>query len=195
MANIRQLKSGNWNVQVRLAGKLPRSQTFHTRNEAETWANALEGNARYLHPTFVEAGTDYANVVLGGRPSQKLFALQMGRLGKRPEFFKQVHKVSLQDLNNYKNKRLAEVSTTTTRDDLVKVMRVLRWYISEWKAKSGESLLDPCDGIVLPKARRARDTVITREQLAKLLEVMTPEMGEIAELAFETAMRRSEILR
>jgi len=195
MANIRQLKSGNWNVQVRIAGKPARSQSFHTLKEAEVWAQSQEGYLKFVHPPFAIAGLDYAKTVLGGRPSQRLFEMQMERLGKRTEFAKQVHKVTLQDLNAFKYRRLGEVSTTTARDDLVKAMRVLRWYIREWRAKSGIVLPDPCDGLVLPKPRRVRDAVITRDQLARLLEAMSPEMAEIVELAFETAMRRSEILR
>ncbi len=73
MANIRQLKSGNWNVQVRLAGKPARSQTFHRRSEAETWAKTNEENVKFVHPHFVEVGLRYAEVELRGRPSRELF--------------------------------------------------------------------------------------------------------------------------
>ncbi|KQB95499.1 hypothetical protein AL073_16815 [Loktanella sp. 1ANDIMAR09] len=195
MATIRQLKSGKWNVQVRLAGKPARSHTVHSRHEAEQWAQEQELPSKFVHPRLGEAGEEYARIVLGGRPSQELFTLQMKRFGNRQELTKPISKITLQDLNAYKIARLSEVSTTTVRDDLVKIIRVIRWYVSEWRARSGELLPDPCDGLVLPKARRARDTVITREQLALLLEAMTPMMAEVVELAFETAMRRSEILR
>lgn len=119
----------------------------------------------------------------------------MTRFAKRQELSKPISKLTLQDLNADKIARLSEVSTTTVRDDLVKIIRVLRWHISEWRARSGELLSDPCDGLVLPKARRVRDTVITREQLAQLLGAMTPSMAAVVDLAFETAMRRSAILR
>lgn len=195
MANIRQLSSGNWNAQVRLAGMRPRSQTFHSRKEAEDWAAGLEGVARYKHPSFKEAGLTYAKEILGGRPSKELFELQIIRLGRRPMFRKPIHNVSAQDLIKFKNQRLSEVTTTTVRDDMVKAMRVIRWYIAEWKAMSGEEIADPCQGITLPRPRRTRDHVVTRDQLAQLLTAMSPEMAVVVELAYETAMRRSELLR
>lgn len=54
---------------------------------------------------------------------------------------------------------------------------------------------NPCDYLTLPRPSRPRDKVITRGELKLLLENMTPEMAVVVELAFETAMRRSEILR
>jgi integrase len=75
------------------------------------------------------------------------------------------------------------------------IRRVLRWYINEWHADTGDTLLNPCERLTLPKARKVRETVVSREQLAAMMKVTTPRMAEIIELAFETAMRRSEILK
>ena len=195
MANIRLQKSGNWNVQVRVAGKPARSQTFHTQKEAKAWATKQESMINFRHPTLQQAGLSYCGSILESKPSRTLTELQFKRIGKRPEFAKPLDIVTLQDVNAYKEKRLNEVSGTTVRDDLMVIRRVYRWYIAEWFAKSGEELSNPCDRLVLPKARRARDTVITRDQLLLLLREMTPPMAQVVELAFETAMRRSEILR
>ncbi|AXI44254.1 site-specific integrase [Sulfitobacter sp. SK011] len=70
-----------------------------------------------------------------------------------------------------------------------------RWYCNEWFASSGETISNPCDRLELPKARKTRETVISRNQLAALLGEMTPLLRQIVELAYETAMRRSEILK
>jgi len=75
------------------------------------------------------------------------------------------------------------------------IRRVLRWYTNEWLARTGEELANPCDRLQLPKARKVRETVISRKQLGLLLDEMTPLMAQVVELAFETAMRRSEILK
>jgi hypothetical protein len=42
MANIRQLESGNWQVQVRRTGRPPTAKTFKTRADAARWARLLE---------------------------------------------------------------------------------------------------------------------------------------------------------
>lgn len=195
MANIRRMKSGNWNVQVRIAGKPARSQTFHSRDEAENWARNEESILSFKHPKFLEAGLEYCAQVLASKPSQRLSELQIRRIGLRTEFQKPVDAITLQDVNAYKQNRLSEVTSTTARDDLMMIRRVLRWYVDEWLARTGEELANPCDRLQLPKARKVRETVISRKQLGLLLDAMTPLMAQVVELAFETAMRRSEILK
>ena len=195
MANIRRLKSGNWNVQVRVVGKPARSQTFHTKSEALVWAQEQESVLNFQHPDLLSAGLVYCDTVLAERPSERLTRLQIKRFGNRSELSKPLNKLTLQDINSYKLNRLREVSTTTARDDLMMIRRILRWYIGEWMAQAGELLPNPCDRLTLPKARKVRETVISREQLAAMMKIMTPQMAEIIELAYETAMRRSEILR
>lgn len=103
-------------------------------------------------------------------------------------------KITLQDVNAYKQARLGEVSTTTCRDELLMIRRVFRWYIRELLADSGETLQNPCEHLTLPSANKPRDKVISREELELLLKNMSPSMAVITELAFETAMRRSELL-
>ncbi|MGJ5621264.1 tyrosine-type recombinase/integrase [Sulfitobacter sp. MF3-043] len=77
----------------------------------------------------------------------------------------------------------------------MKLRSMYRWYCNEWFASSGETISNPCDRLDLPKARKTRETVISRNQLAALLGEMTPLLRQIVELAYETAMRRSEILK
>jgi integrase len=75
------------------------------------------------------------------------------------------------------------------------IRRIFTWYIRELRAECGMEMNNPCEYLVLPKARKTRDKVISRAELKLLLENMTPEMAVVVELAFETAMRRSEILK
>ena len=99
MANIRLLSSGNWNVQVRVAGKPARSQTFHSRNDAEKWATKQESMINFRHPTLQQAGLSYCGSILEAKPSRTLTELQFKRIGKRPEFAKPLDRVTLQDVN------------------------------------------------------------------------------------------------
>ncbi len=195
MANIRQMKSGNWNVQVRIAGKPARSQSFHSRESAEIWAKNIESTLNFRHPEILEAGMMYCEQVLAGKASREQTEFLFNRLGQRQEFMRPLDEVTLQNVNAYKKKRLAEVSTTTVRHDLMKLRSLYRWYCNEWFASYGEVIANPCDRIELPKARKTRETVISRKQLEALLSEMTPLLGQIVELAYETAMRRSEILK
>lgn len=47
----------------------------------------------------------------------------------------------------------------------------------------------------MPKPSKPRDRVATRAELKLLLSAMSPQMAVIAELAYETAMRRGELLK
>ena len=80
MANIRQIKSGNWNVQVRIAGKPARSQTFHSRESAEIWAKNIESTLNFRHPEILEAGMMYCEQVLAGKASREQTEFRFNRL-------------------------------------------------------------------------------------------------------------------
>jgi len=54
---------------------------------------------------------------------------------------------------------------------------------------------NPVSDIALPKPDRSSDKVIRASELERLLEKLSPTMKLIVELAYETAMRRSEILK
>ncbi|MEY8096539.1 tyrosine-type recombinase/integrase [Falsihalocynthiibacter sp. S25ZX9] len=195
MASIRQLRSGNWNVQIRERGKPARSQTFHSERKARKWAAMNEGGYKFRHQTFYEAGMNYCNTILFEKASSRLKTLQIERIAKNKEFNVAMDEIRLKHLNAYRQMRLIRVSTTTCRDELMMIRRVFRWYLNEVRAERELIMPDPCEFLVLPKARKTRDKVISRTELKQLLEKMTPEMAVVVELAFETAMRRSEILK
>lgn len=164
MANIRQMKSGNWNVQARIAGKPAHSQTFHSRESGEIWAKNIGATLNFRHPQILDAGRQYCREVLGEKPSREQTEYQFRRFGQREEFLRPLNRVTLQHVNAFKQKRLKEVSTTTVRNDLMKLRSVYRWYCNEWFASSGEMIPNPCDSLELPKARKTRETVISRNQ-------------------------------
>ncbi len=195
MATIRKLKSGNWNAQVRSKGKLYASKTFATFNGAQKWSKRKEGDLGGLHALFIDIGHEYCQNVLFGKPSQYLSSNRIDRICKNPRLQKPMDAITLQDVNSYKQARLAEVSTTTCRDELLMIRRVFRWYIRELLAEKGVELSNPCEVLTLPRANKPRDKVISQTELDLLLTKMSPEMAVVTELAFETAMRRSELLK
>ena len=54
---------------------------------------------------------------------------------------------------------------------------------------------NPVSDIALPKPDKSSDKVISAGELRQLLNKLSPTMALIVELAYETAMRRSEILK
>jgi integrase len=195
MATIRKLKSGSWNVQVRRKGKLVASKTVGTSMLAKKWAKKKESELCRDRVFFIDAGEKYCHVVLSGKPSQKSTLQYVCRIAKHSSLQKEMYKITLQDVNEFKQVRLLEVHPTTCRDELLLIKRIFKWHIRELLAANNEFLANPCDNLSVPPPSKPRDRIISETELKLLLAVMTPMMATITELAFETAMRRSEILK
>lgn len=195
MATIRKTKAGTYNVQIRLKGKLHASRNFKTKEQATHWAASKEGAFKHKHPFFLDVGYAYCHEVLDRKPSQLLALNRIDRICNHHAMQQPVDKISLQDVNSFKLARLSDVSKTTCRDELMMIRRVFRWYIVEHHAKTSIMLKNPCDLITMPKPNKARERVVTRRELELLISAMSPQMAVIVELAYETAMRRGELLK
>lgn len=190
MANIRSLPSGNWNAQVRIKGKATQSKTFSTKADAESWANQLEAvTMDRKHHTIFTLGMTYCETMLKGKGSYDHALKIVEHLGKH--FWQPIHDITPQMINDFKIMRLKTVKPSTCRTQLAFMSRFFRF------AKRG-LLIDihnPVSDIALPKPDRSSDKVIHKTELDRLLAKMSPTMQLIVELAYETAMRRSEILK
>ncbi|WP_339546659.1 tyrosine-type recombinase/integrase [Pseudomonas sp. RA_35y_Pfl2_P32] len=190
MATFRLLPSGNWNAQVRIQGKSPQSKTFTTKAEAQSWANQLEAVTmdRKYH-TIYTLGMTYCETMLKGKGSYDHALKIVEHLGRH--FTQPIQDITPQMINDFKIMRLKKVKPSTCRTQLAFMSRFYRF------AKRG-LLIDihnPVSDIALPKPDRSSDKVISASELEQLLAKLSPIMKPIVELAYETAMRRSEILK
>lgn len=201
MASIRELSSGRYNAQVRRKGLKPLSKTFDTKDDAQRWAERIEGaisepNSKRERQepilTFRELGTRYCNSVLRGRPSQQITQRRIERMADHlPE---DVRTITKHNVNDYRLMRLEQVASVTCRDELQIIHRVYRWAHQELILDKSEHP-SPCTEITMPPASKPRNRVVTRAELELLLTALSPTMRLIVELAYETAMRRSEIVK
>ncbi len=193
MASIRQLKSGKFNVQIRLKGNKPLSKSFDSIEHAQQWIQEQEPqrpSPQSSTPTFWELSALYCTSIKSRRASHEIAYPRLKRIScQLPNL---VTDIKPQHINDYKNKRLLEVSGVTVRDEIQLVHRVIRWAISEFLL---ENILShsPCANIKLPKPSKPRSKVVTKEELNTLLALLSPTVKVIIELAYETAMRRTEI--
>lgn len=200
MPSIRKLPSGKYNCQVRSKGIKTQSKTFSTYKEAQTWGVLKEANLNINKPdletgaTFKDMGLRYMAAVLKGRSSEKEFRGKIERMSLHfPQPFNNITKW---DVNDYKHMRLDEVSSTTCRDELLALSRIFRWVRRELLIE----IHNPCQDIAFPKASKPRKKVVTKQEMALLLKDIeehsrSPHLPAAIELAYETAMRRSEILK
>lgn len=190
MANIRSLPSGNWNAQVRLKGKPAQSKTFPTQAQAQAWADQLEAVTKeHQTHTLYTLGMTYCETLLKGKGSYDHAIKIVDQL--YAAFPQSIHDITPQLVNEFKLKRLQTVKPATCRIQLAFMSRFFRF------AKRG-LLIDipnPVSDIALPKPDKSSDKVISAGELRQLLNKLSPTMALIVELAYETAMRRSEILK
>lgn len=194
MASIRKLKSGRFNCQIRKKGRKPKSRSFDSFQDAERWAEMEECKAsgnlqKFKDLTLPELGRMYLEQVLAGRPSQAQTQNRLDRIAERLNL--PISEITKWDIGDYKTNRLKSASGTTCRDELLLVRRLYRWARSELML----DILNPCDDVALPSAGKPRNKVITPEELKLLLDNVSVEMKPVIELAYETAMRRGEILK
>jgi integrase len=200
MASITKLPSGKYYCQVRLRGKMPLYKSFASRTEAAQWAEdreaAIKQAPNYELPiinltneTLKDIGLRYCVTILRGKSSQYETDMRIKRMAKHfPQPFSDINKWHV---NNYRIERLKTVSPTTCRDELLILSRLFKWVKREYLI----DLENPCDGIAFPKALKPRDKVVTPEEIKLLISIMTPIMKLVIELAYETAMRRAELLK
>lgn len=196
MANIRRLLSGNWNVQVRLKGRRPLSKTFPTHDQALTWALQEEAEnqvqraivaQRFL--TLLDLGLSYAKAKLKDRQSYGKATMIAEQLGAA--FPMTIDTITPRMVNEFKLHRLTQVSEETCRCQLAFLSRFYRYAIRELLIE----VTNPVVGIAMPRASKPSDKVVSRAELDMLLAELNPTMALIVEIAYETAMRRAEIVK
>lgn len=197
MPTIRKTKSGRFNVQIRLANQKPISKTFESKSEAAKWAREQEAQLRQTPisdtaPSFYDLGMSYCRLVLAGRTSQKITITRIEKLSVA--FPSQLASITQKEVNAYRLKRLEEVKPVTVRDELQLINRIYRWAYRELLLDP-ETNPNPCQNIPIPQGSKPRNKVVSHKELELLLAELSPTIAAVVEIAFETAMRRSEITK
>ncbi|HDS4910783.1 TPA: site-specific integrase [Klebsiella oxytoca] len=194
MATIRQLPSGKWNVQVRVKGFPQKTATRNTREECEQFAREIEqGNAVKTASTIESLADLYLSTVMirNGKKRGGYNAIE-NRLTLLSRYLRTstLEKITKEDVIAYRSLRLQSVKGGTIRLDIQLLSRFLRW------AKEEQSVQceDVTVGVKLPEAGKARETTIDPLQLSMILSFASEKSKPIIQLAYETAMRRNEIL-
>lgn len=194
MPTFRILKSGRINCQIRKQGRKTLTRTFDSEKEARAWA-AIEECKRYRVQVsrnlvgFRDIGQAYVGYMLGGKPSQYQTHRRVERMSKH--FTQPITDISKWDVHDYKLLRMSQVGSSTCRDEILLLRRVVNWANRELIVK----MENPCVEISLPRASKPRTKVITPQELKLILENVSEPMRTVIEIAYETAMRRSEILK
>ncbi|WP_445776600.1 tyrosine-type recombinase/integrase [Shewanella sp.] len=193
MPTYRKLPSGKINAMVRLSGFPTKSRTFDDRNLAEQWANSYEREIKsdyqiQLTSNISDVSKKYLESVMVGRGGYESIYYRLKNLGARCA--KPLGNITTQDLSALRNARLKEVSPSTVRLELQLLSRLLNFA----RMELGIANLNPFEDFKLPPANAPRSAILTQIQYQSLLADIAPKVKPILILAWETSMRRSEIL-
>lgn len=193
MATVRQLPSGKWNAQVRIKGYPTKTATRSTREEVEQWAIEQERDIKKEANTIESLKAIYLEEVMtrngkqrGGYESAKFKLNTVGRIlnGKTLEA------LTSEDAVAYRQARIKEVSGSTVRLEMQLLSRFLRWANTE----KGIACSDVVKPVKLPNAGKPRSKIVEENEYRMILERASEKAKAIIMLAWETAMRRNELL-
>lgn len=200
MASIRQLPSGRFNVQIRRKNAAQISRSFDTQSAAQEWIKEQESlppeepNPSLLPSEFdfLVLARGYCKTVLTNSNTRTITQGRLERIA--PRIPRDVRLITKFDVNKYRLARLEEVKPATCREELQLIHRVFRWAHRELllDAKQHPS---PCKEVPIPAPSKPRSRVIDHDELELLMSALSPVMRHVVELAFETAMRRGEIVK
>lgn len=204
MASFR-IVSGRWQVQVRRVG-VKASRTFATREEAQLWADSIEAPLRHSQQppaaateapqTFGEALQRFALQEMprrrhGANEAYVLAHLKGHWLNAIP-----CRELTMQHLAAYRDERLQVVKPGTVRRAFNLLKPLIDIARDEWGAPFNGN---PARGVTVRVGDDSRQGRLTADQMGQFLALLrrgsNEEAVRVVELALETAMRRSELLK
>ena len=204
MANIRELGSGKWQVQVRHRGMRPAVKSFKTKTEAARWARLLESEVD--RGVFVDR-SDCEQTTVGElidrylsevTPKKKSVRSEKQRLNALKSHFGAFSLASVRSshISAYRDAKLkAGLAGATVVKDLNSLSHLFEVAIKDW----GLPLIaNPAKLVRRPQVARGRDRRLLPGEEAKLVAACGKSRATMllpaVRFAIETAMRMGEIL-
>ena len=215
MATIRQ-RGNNWEARIRREGWPELCKSFNSKTAARAWATVIESEIErgvFINRTEAEKNTlgdlfqRYLTEVSSHKKGHDVERYRLISLQRDPIAKFKVAGLSGKLMAEWRDRRLKEVSGSTTNRDLNLISHVINVARKEW----GMHIENPIAMIRRPpenKARKRRLAVGEEERLLAELELSTrssngcfeaggahnPWIRPLAILALESAMRRGELL-
>ena len=193
-----------YHAQIRIKGWQSFTKTFPTKSLAKRWIEKIEAQLRE-NPnrskiqddvTLADACNRYMNEIT---PNHKGHASETARLN----FLARgvlgdigLRYLSTAQINAYFQKRSKEVKDGTIRKEFILLRKLFSVAISSWNLSIPEN---PMAHLPVPKDSSNRERRITIDEWNKIVTTTTqmrnPLVKAVIRFAYETGMRRSEILR
>ncbi|EFO32574.1 shufflon-specific DNA recombinase [Roseibium sp. TrichSKD4] len=201
MATFKKLASGKWQAQVARKG-IRKSASFATKREAQDWAARQEFLATNVETsksnlTLGDVFDRYAKEESPKRRGERWEAIRLTSLGQYPIASKLISDLKPQDLAEWRDSRLKEVSAGTVRREMVLMSSVLTTARKEWGLLSS----NPMSDIRKPSSPPARDRRVSDGEIERLMTAAGTDLLQATaravhafRFAIETAMRAGEVV-
>ena len=200
MSTIRK-QVNKWNAIVRVQGHPYISKTFVSKTDASRWANLTEvklrredaGISKMKFPKFEDVARRYIEEV------SILKKCYRDERSKILQFIKEswsvypINRIQPHTINKWKENALKTLSGGSVNRKLDVISTMFTTFKREW----GYPVDNPVLSIRRPKKSAPRDRRLSDAEIKKLLtgNRTSPMMKSIIEIALETGMRLSEIIR
>lgn len=197
-------RNNKWRAQVRKKG-VSKSAEFETKSEAQKWAAALEKEIElanynpFANTTFSQVIDRYIKEYTVKKRGAREEKLRLFRICDTSLGQVAMDELSQQDLREWQNKRLSEVSSASVLRERIAISAVLTQAV-----KWGYIEKNPLYGLDKPEQPKARTRCYTKQEINALVEASgftfdeEPKtkyaaVGAAFLFALETAMRAGEI--
>lgn len=200
MPTIRKKGEGQYHVQIRKRGYPTQTKTFTKEADAKRWATIIESEMeRGVFVSRTEAEATLVKDVLQRfaveiLPTKRSEQSDKSRIKTLKEAFGDYRLASLNSTQvaKFRDQRLKVVGPQSVIHEINLLNRVLKTATMDWGIALPSGL--PTAQVRKPAKPRGRDRRVTKEEIAKILEVSgSSELKTIVTLAVETGMRRGEL--
>ena len=202
MGSIRK-RNYQWNAQVRIKGWRQISKTFPSKKLAQQWINETElkirakehDSPRLESMTLSDACVLYGQTVSATHKGVRVELNRLRRIGSSPLGKVELHNLKSCQIQNYLDLRGQEVSAPTLRKEFLLLKRLLTVAITRWNVAIIEH---PMRNLITPSSGQGRTRRVTQSEWQAIMrearQQRNPLIASVIEFAYETGMRRSEIL-
>ena len=200
MSTIRK-QGQKWQSIVRVLGHPYISKSFTTRTDATRWANQTEvklrredaGISKINFPKFEDVARRYIEEISILKKCYTDERCTILNLLKESWSVYPINRIKNHTINKYRDESLKSVSGSTVNRRLDVISSMFTTFKKEW----AYPVENPVLTIRRPKKAEPRDRRLTDAEIEKLLKGnrTSPTMRTIIEIALESGMRLSEIIR
>ena len=200
MSTIRKHR-GKWQSIIRVQGHPLISKVFVSKTDATRWANLTEvklrredtGIAKIKYPKFEDVARRYIEEISINKKCYKDERSKILQFIKEAWAVYPINRIMPHTINKWKETALKTLSGGSVNRKLDVISSMYTTFKREW----GYPVDNPVLQIRRPKKAEPRDRRLSTAEIDKLLRGnrTSPIMKSIIEIALETGMRLSEILR